>query len=206
MSQFGGCGPPCGHDGSAPINRPVTIWKSPGDVKPGIGRFAENVFRTNIHTYDANARLRTITQAPLNPVSIDYDAGSRRTLLTLPNGVSTEYQYDGASRLTALLYRNGLGPLGDLHYTYDAVGNRLTTGGSFARSLLPAAVIGDVGAELTWRYSPTAVGSAPASPRAACSPGNPPPCEAAGDRGDPALARRRPGGLPRLPGPRLTLE
>ena len=43
------------------------------------------------YTYDANARLRTITQAPLNPAMLDYDAANRRTLLTLPNGVSTEY-------------------------------------------------------------------------------------------------------------------
>jgi RHS repeat-associated protein len=92
------------------------------------------------YTYDANARLRTITQAPLNPVAIDYDAANRRTLLTLPNGVSTEYQYDLASRLTALIYRNTLGPLGDLTYQYDAAGNRLATGGSFARTLVPSAV------------------------------------------------------------------
>jgi YD repeat-containing protein len=54
------------------------------------------------YAYDHNARLRTITQAPLNPVAIDYDAVNRRTLLTLPNGVSTEYQYHLASRLTAI--------------------------------------------------------------------------------------------------------
>ena len=40
------------------------------------------------YTHDANARLRTITQAPLTPVDIQYDAANRRTLLTLPNGVS----------------------------------------------------------------------------------------------------------------------
>lgn len=92
------------------------------------------------YTYDANARLGTITQAPLNPVAIDYDAANRRTWLTLPNGVSTEYQYDGASRLTAMIYRNTLGPIGDLQYSYDAAANRIATGGSFARTLVPEAV------------------------------------------------------------------
>jgi RHS repeat-associated protein len=92
------------------------------------------------YTYDATARLRTITQAPLNPVDLQYDAANRRTLLTLPNGVSTEYQYDEASRLVALIYRNALGPLGDLTYGYDAGGNRIATGGSFARTLVPEAV------------------------------------------------------------------
>ena len=89
------------------------------------------------YTYDANSRLRTITQAPLNPADIQYDPLGRRTLLTLPNGVSTEYQYDAASRLTALIYRNALGPFGDLTYSYDANGNRTGVGGSWARSLLP---------------------------------------------------------------------
>ena len=56
-------------------------------------------------------------------MAIDYDPLGRRTLLTLPNGVSTEYAYDSASRLTALIYRNALGPLGDLTYQYDANGN-----------------------------------------------------------------------------------
>lgn len=89
------------------------------------------------YSYDATSRLRTITQAPLNPVTIDYDALGRRTLLTLPNGVSTEYQYDIASRLTALIYRNALGMVSDLTYQYDAAGNRASVGGSFARTLLP---------------------------------------------------------------------
>jgi RHS repeat-associated protein len=89
------------------------------------------------YTYDGNSRLRTITQAPLNPVDIQYDPLGRRILLTLPNGVSTEYAYDLGSRLTALVYRNALGPLGDLTYQYDATGNRIAVGGSFARTLLP---------------------------------------------------------------------
>jgi RHS repeat-associated protein len=58
----------------------------------------------------------------------------------LPNGVSTEYRYDAASRLTAAIYRNALGSLGGLTYQYDAAGNRVRVGGSFARTLLPAPV------------------------------------------------------------------
>jgi YD repeat-containing protein len=73
-------------------------------------------------------------------VDLQYDAANRRTLLTLPKGVSTEYQYDLASRLTGQIYRNALGPLGDLQYTYDAAGNRTSVGGSFARTLNPEAV------------------------------------------------------------------
>jgi YD repeat-containing protein len=39
-------------------------------------------------------------------VSFTYDAASRVTAQTLPNGVVTEYSYDDASRLTALKYRS----------------------------------------------------------------------------------------------------
>ena len=87
-------------------------------------------------TYDSVDRLLTETTS-LGTVTSTYDNAGRRTLLTLPNGVSTEYQYDAASRLIALLYRNGLTPLGDLQYTYDAAGNRVSVGGTFARALLP---------------------------------------------------------------------
>jgi RHS repeat-associated protein len=61
-------------------------------------------------------------------------------LLTLPNGVSTAYAYDLASRLTGLTYTGPSGPLGTLSYQYDAAGNRIGVGGSFARTLLPDAV------------------------------------------------------------------
>jgi hypothetical protein len=91
-------------------------------------------------TYDHNARLRTITQAPLTPVGIRYAAPNRRTLLPLPNGVSREYQYDLASRLPALRYHKPLGPRGDRTSQSDAAGTRVAPGGSFARPLVPEAV------------------------------------------------------------------
>ncbi len=89
--------------------------------------------------YDANSRLTQILRGT-QTVGLDYDDAGRRTLLTLPNGVSTEYQYDTASRLTGLIYRNAAGTLGNLTYQYDPAGNRTGVGGSFARTLLPAAI------------------------------------------------------------------
>jgi RHS repeat-associated protein len=91
------------------------------------------------YAYDAASRLRQIVQGP-QQVALDYDDAGRRTLLTLPHGVSTEYQYDLASRLTAMTYRHTAGLLGSLTYGYDAAGNRVEVGGSFARTGLPAAV------------------------------------------------------------------
>lgn len=91
--------------------------------RAGPGRYPS--LRAGWHTA---SHLRTITQAPLNPVTIDYDALGRRTHLALPNGISTEYQYDAASRLMALIYRTAAGVLGNLTYVYDPAGNRIGVG------------------------------------------------------------------------------
>jgi hypothetical protein len=54
------------------------------------------------------------------------------------NAVSAEFRYDAASRLTARIYQHAAGWFGDLTYEYDASGNRVGAGGSFARALVPA--------------------------------------------------------------------
>jgi RHS repeat-associated protein len=125
------------------LDRLITETTALGAVRYGYDalgrrvRMSVNDINPVIYTYDMASRLERITQAPLNPATFEHDAAGRRTRLTLPNGVSTEYQYDVASRLTALIYRNATGVLGDLTYTYDAAGNRIGVGGSFARTLLP---------------------------------------------------------------------
>jgi YD repeat-containing protein len=40
----------------------------------------------------------------------------------------------------SLTYKKGVTVLGDLTYTYDAAGNRIKTGGTFARSNIPPAL------------------------------------------------------------------
>ena len=91
------------------------------------------------YSYDVASRLRQVVQGTQG-VDLVYDVLGRRTRLTLPNGVSTEYIYDPASRLTELIYRNTVGFLGNLTYQYDPAGNRVATGGSFSRTLLPEPV------------------------------------------------------------------
>jgi RHS repeat-associated protein len=91
------------------------------------------------YAYDAASRPTSITQGA-SAVQFAYDASNRRTVLTLPNGVSTQYVYNTASQLTALTYQLGATMLGDLQYTYDAAGNRVQIGGSWARTGLPQAV------------------------------------------------------------------
>jgi RHS repeat-associated protein len=91
------------------------------------------------YTYDNANRLTTITQGTPT-VTLAYDDADRRTSLTLPNTNSIVYAYTAASELTSLTYKQGGTTIGDLTYTYDAAGNRIKTGGSFARSGLPPAL------------------------------------------------------------------
>jgi RHS repeat-associated protein len=92
------------------------------------------------YTYDDANRLTQISQASAT-VGIAYDSMSRRSVLTLPNGIDVSYGYDEASRLTSLVYRNGGGSfLGNLTYGYDAVGRRVSMGGTFASVTLPGAI------------------------------------------------------------------
>lgn len=47
---------------------------------------------------------------------------------------------NAASEWTSLTYKQGAAILGTLTYTYDAAGNRIKTGGTFARTNIPPAV------------------------------------------------------------------
>jgi RHS repeat-associated protein len=91
------------------------------------------------YTYD-NANRLTQVQQGASTVTIGYDNADRRTSLTLPNTNSITYAYNAASELTTLTYKKGTTTLGTLTYTYDAAGNRIKTGGTFARSNLPPAL------------------------------------------------------------------
>ena len=91
------------------------------------------------YTYD-NANRLTQVQQGTSTVTLAYDHADRRTSLTLPNTNTVTYAYDAASQLTSLAYKKGTTTLGTLLYTYDAAGNRIKTGGTFARSNLPPAL------------------------------------------------------------------
>jgi YD repeat-containing protein len=91
------------------------------------------------YSYDNADRLIGLTRGTA-AVSITYDSADRRTSLTLPNGIVVEYGYDDDSRLTSLTYKQGGSPIGDLTYAHDAVGQRTTVDGSYARTGLPAAL------------------------------------------------------------------
>ena len=92
-----------------------------------------------IYTYDNANRLTNIQQGTSNIV-IGYDDADRRTSVTYPNTNSVTYGYNNASELTSVIYKKGATTLGDLTYTYDLAGNRIKTGGTFARSNFPPAL------------------------------------------------------------------
>jgi RHS repeat-associated protein len=92
-----------------------------------------------VYTYDNANRLTQIQQGT-STVTIGYDDADRRTSVTYPNTNSITYGYNVASELTSLTYKQGATTLGDLTYTYDLAGNRIKTGGTFARSNIPPAL------------------------------------------------------------------
>jgi len=92
-----------------------------------------------VYTYD-NANRLTQVQQGTSTVTMAYDDADRRTSLMLPNTNSVTYAYNAASELTSLTYKQGATVIGDLTYTYDLAGNRIQTGGAFARTTIPPAL------------------------------------------------------------------
>jgi RHS repeat-associated protein len=88
------------------------------------------------YDYDVASRLTRITQGS-ETVGFVYDTANRRTTLTLPNGLRIGYAYDVADQLTGINYATASGTLlGTLSYDYDAAGQRIGQGGSWASETL----------------------------------------------------------------------
>ncbi|NPC70708.1 type IV secretion protein Rhs [Corallococcus exiguus] len=103
------------------------------------------------YTYDNSGRVTSLVQGS-RTVSFTHDVVGRRQSVVLPNGVSQHYSRDLAGQLTAITYKQGAVVVGDLSYTYDDDGNRVSVGGTQARTGLPNAVSGavyDVASQLT---------------------------------------------------------
>jgi RHS repeat-associated protein len=91
------------------------------------------------YSYDNASRLTQIAQGT-STVNFSYDNANRRSTLTLSNGVNVSYTYDNDSRVTGITYKFNTSTLGDLAYTYDALGRRTLLNGSFAGTGLPGAM------------------------------------------------------------------
>jgi RHS repeat-associated protein len=68
-------------------------------------------------------RLTKITDSANLAVAFAYDAASRLTSKTLPNGVAATYNYDGLDRLTRLKDAKGNSVIADNQYSYNSAGH-----------------------------------------------------------------------------------
>ncbi|WP_158621246.1 RHS repeat-associated core domain-containing protein [Dyella dinghuensis] len=87
--------------------------------------------------YDSANRLTSLTQGT-EAVSFTYDNANRRATLTLPNGIVATYGYDAGNQFTGITYTtSGNGVVGNLGYSYDNAGRRVSATGSLASNLMP---------------------------------------------------------------------
>ncbi|PYX58508.1 MAG: hypothetical protein DMG76_08595 [Acidobacteria bacterium] len=78
--------------------------------------------------YDTLNRLQTLTPptafSGTGNFGFSYDALSRRTQMTRPNGLKSVYAYDSLSRLLSVLHQSGSTTLDGASYAVDNAGNR----------------------------------------------------------------------------------
>ena len=91
------------------------------------------------YQYDSANRLTQVAQETTT-VGLSYDAADRRTSVTLPNGVVQSYSYDDADELAGINFDHGSTHIGDLAYTYDQAGRRISESGSLASLGIPSSV------------------------------------------------------------------
>ena len=75
-------------------------------------------------TYDTLNRLSTLANSWAGSFGFSYDALSRRTQMTRPNGIATNYAYDKLSHLLSVLHQAGSSTIDGEAYTVDPAGNR----------------------------------------------------------------------------------
>src|SRR5207245_3874756 len=80
------------------------------------------------YVYDTLNRLQTLTPptafSGTGSFGFSYDALSRRTQMTRPNGLNSIYAYDNLSRLLSVLHQSGSKTLDGASYTGDKTANR----------------------------------------------------------------------------------
>ena len=111
------------------------------------------------YSWDADDRLMGISQGS-NAVGFTYDNDYRRQTMTLPNGILASYGYDKDSNLLGITYSLGSNNIGNLAYSYDQLGRRLSVSGSLASAIVPQSITGatyDAANELT-NWNGTSIG------------------------------------------------
>jgi RHS repeat-associated protein len=88
------------------------------------------------YTFDNASRLTQVAQGTTT-LGFGYDTASRRTSVTLPNGIVGTFAFDNANELTGITYKNGSTQVGTLTYGYDAGSRRTSVGGTLAGFVPP---------------------------------------------------------------------
>jgi len=91
------------------------------------------------YQYDNANRLTQIAQGS-TIVSFGYDNANRRTSITLPNGIVKSLTYDNVNELLSITFDKGTTHIGDLAYTYDSAGRRISQSGTLAKLLIPSGI------------------------------------------------------------------
>ncbi len=137
--------------------RTVTSSSPDGNLGPDITDYG----------YDLDNRLTEVLYkgdgSRTDRTTYTWDADSRLTAKTLPNGITVNYTYDAASRLTALEYRKSDGTVIErLTYDFDAKGQIVARGSVNAVSQTETALT----AEYDAADRMTSVTLAPGTPQA----------------------------------------
>jgi YD repeat-containing protein len=103
-------------------------WQSPLDPASGVGPAYVKGLVDDVRLYRRALTAGEVAAhaAPANLVTFAYDALSRRTAMTLPNGTQTTYSYDPASQVTQILHQLTATStqINQAGYAYNPVGNR----------------------------------------------------------------------------------
>jgi YD repeat-containing protein len=91
--------------------------------------YTDNAGQTRLFAYDELNRLETVSYPDTTTVVMAYDEMSNLISVTERNGDVTEIDYDDLDRVITVTRTKDTGndtPEGELHFTYDANGNRLS--------------------------------------------------------------------------------
>ncbi len=91
------------------------------------------------YTYNPDELLTKVAQGA-STATMSYDADSRPTSLTLPDGINESTTYDAASEPSELDYTNGATSIGTLDYGYNDDGLITSVSGSLATADLPGEI------------------------------------------------------------------
>lgn len=108
---------------NAALTQPATVVNYTYDMNGNRLTMTDSV-GTTTSSYDALNRVAQIYNSYRGTFNFGYDALSRRTSVSYPNGIVADLTYDPSSQLLSFIHERGGTPIAQAAYTYDPVGNR----------------------------------------------------------------------------------